>query len=258
MRQKLKLIVFAALSAALTVAGLSIAAGGSGGSGSSSGDNDPKTHHPFGPPGMRIDADVADVMRQVHEAVERKAPAIAGPIIQKAEDGGKITSAQADQLRSLVQARADHKRPSADPRTLFSDSDARAVLQAIFSAEAAQAPDIGEPIIQKAVDEKKITSAQADQIRSRLKNPPRFRHGPGFGPGPGHLHGTPAVRPGRRKTSWATSTGRSRRRPRRSRARSSRRPRTPATSRARRPTGCGQRRRRSRMESVPAPARERC
>jgi hypothetical protein len=191
-QQKLKLILFAALSAALTVAGLSIAAGG-GSSGSAS--KSPSDREVFretagGPPGMqRFDANVADVMRQIHDAVEQKLPEIADPIIQKAQDAGDITSSQADTLRSLVKDMAAEKPPSGDPRALFGDSHVRAVLQSIFQAKAKEAATIGEPIIQKAVDEKKITSAQADQIRSRLKNPPPFGRGRKFGPGFGPGHG---------------------------------------------------------------------
>jgi hypothetical protein len=195
-RQKLKLILFAALSAALTVAGLSMAAGGGGSSGSGKKSSSTREVRDTvgGPPGMeRFDADVADVMRQIHDAVEQKLPEIADPIIQKAQDDGHITSSQADQLRSLVKDMAAEKRPSGDRRALFGDSDVRAVLESIFQARAKEAATIGEPIIQKAVDDKKITSAQADQIRSRLKNPPPFgrggKRGPGFGHGRGPGHG---------------------------------------------------------------------
>ena len=125
------------------------------------------------------------MLRQIHDAVEQKVPAIADPIIKKAQDARTVTSAQADQLRALVQARADQKRPAQDPRALFGDSDVRTVLQDIFKATAQQAPSIAEPIIQKAVDDKKITSAQADQIRSKLKNLSRFRAGPPPFGGPG-------------------------------------------------------------------------
>jgi hypothetical protein len=191
-RQKVKLVLFAALTAALTVAGLSLAAGGgSNGTGGSGAKKDRQAHRDFGPPGRGIDADVADVLGQIHEAVEQKAPEIAGPIIQKAQDGGDITSAQADQLRALVQAKANGQRPSGDPRALFGDSDVRTVLRDIFQAGAKQAPTIGEPIIQKAVDAKKITTDQADQIRSILKNPPPFGRGPGPGHGPGFGRGGP-------------------------------------------------------------------
>lgn len=197
MRQKLKLILFAALSAALTVAGLSIAAGGgSSGSGNKSRSDREVRGTVGGPPGMKsFDANVADVMRQIHDAVEKKMPEIADPIIQKAQDAGDITSSQADELRALAKDEAAEKPPSPDKRALFGDSHVRAVLQSIFQERAKQAVTIGEPIIQKAVDDKKITSAQADEIRTALKNPPSFGHGrkrgPGFAPGlgpngPGH------------------------------------------------------------------------
>lgn len=179
-RQRLKLIVFAALSAALTVAGMSIAAGG-GGSGSSGLDQQrllpPRVAH------FEFDQDVADVMRQIHDALAKKAPAIADPIIQKAQDNGKITSDQADKLRAAAQAIADGKRPDVD-RSLLDDADVRQVIKEAFAAARQQAPAIAEPIIQKAVDDKKITSDQANQIRDQLKNAP-FPPFPFFGPGPG-------------------------------------------------------------------------
>ena len=199
MREKAKLIIFAALSAALTVAGLAIASGGSSGSsGSGSGSQHGlRFQRDFGPPGFKFNSNVADVLRQIHDAVEQKAPSIADPIIQKAQDDNKITSAQADQLRAFLKARADEQPPSQDPRVLFADSDVRAVLQDAFKATAQQAPGIAEPIIQKAVDDKKITSAQADDIRNHLENGPKFgigfglhREGPG---GPGGPFGPPGL-----------------------------------------------------------------
>jgi hypothetical protein len=182
-RQRLKLIVFAALSAALTVAGMSIAAG----NGDSGGTDKRQTFFP--PKVMNFDQDVADVMKQIHEAVAKKAPDIADPVIQKAQDNGDITSDQADKLRAAAQAIADGKRPDLD-RSLLRDADVRKVIRDAFAAARDQAPDIGEPIIQKALDDKKITSAQADQLRDMLKNAPPFAlpffgPGPGFGPDPG-------------------------------------------------------------------------
>jgi hypothetical protein len=177
----LKLIAFAALSAALTVTGMSIAAGG-GGSGSN-GDRQDKLL----PPHVRhfqFDRDVADVMEQIRDAAAKKTPEIAGPVIQKAEDNGDITGDQADKLRAAAQAIADGERPDLD-RTLLGDSDVRAVIRDVFDAVRDQAPDIAEPIIDKAVDDKKITSDQADQIRDMVKKAPPFGLGLGFGPGPG-------------------------------------------------------------------------
>ena len=187
MRQRLKLILFAALSAALTVAGLSLAAGG-GSSGSKGNDTTGtwEVKRGFGGPGfeMRLDEDLADVMHQIHEAVEKKAPEIAEPIIAKAEDAGDITGAQADQLRAAAKSIADGERPDGDVRALLRDKDVRKVVRDAFAAAHKQTPAIAEPILDKAVDDQKITSAQADDIREKLKNPPRF----GFGHGPGKPH----------------------------------------------------------------------
>jgi hypothetical protein len=189
LRQRLKLIVFAAITAALTVAGLSIAAGGgSSQAGQTSSGKERDVHFGFGPPpgGKQVDSDVADVLRQIHEAVEQKDPEIAEPVIKKAEDAGDITSAQADRLRALFKAEAGAQGPARGKRFLFRDRDVMAVLQDVFAAKAKAAPGIAEPIIQKALDDKKITSAQASDIRDHLKNAPPFGRGPfGHGRGPG-------------------------------------------------------------------------
>ena len=193
---RLKLILFAALSAALTVAGLSLAAGGgSGGDNSNDTRSTRDADRRLGPPpgfAMRFDEDVAGVMRDIHEAVEAKAAEIGEPIIQKAEDDGDITAAQADALRDFVTHEGERKPPSRAVRTLFSDRDVRNVLTDVLEAKAEQAPEIAEPIIDKAVGDDKITSAQADDIRERVKNPPFFFHGKflhGHGPGGRHEFG---------------------------------------------------------------------
>jgi hypothetical protein len=182
-RQRLKLIVFAALSAALTVAGMSIAAG----NGSSESSSD-KQHRFLPPKAMNFDQDVADVMKQIREAVAKKAPEIGGPVIQKAQDSGDITSDQADKLRAAAQAIADGKRPDLD-RSLLRDSDVRNVIRDAAEAARDQTPDIAAPIIQKALDDNKITSAQADQIRDLVKNAPPLGPLPFLGPGRGFGHG---------------------------------------------------------------------
>jgi hypothetical protein len=156
LRQRLKLIVFAAITAALTVAGLSIAAGGgSSQAGQTSSGKERDVHFGFGPPpgGKQVDSDVADVLRQIHEAVEQKDPEIAEPVIKKAEDAGDITSAQADRLRALFKAEAGAQGPARGKRFLFRDRDVMAVLQDVFAAKAKAAPGIAEPIIQKALDD---------------------------------------------------------------------------------------------------------
>jgi hypothetical protein len=104
-------------------------------------------------------------------------------VIQKAEDANNITAAQADALRKAAQDIADGEKP--DIRSLSRDADVRQVIHDAFAAAAKQAQEIGEPIIDKAVSDKKITEKQADGIREMLKHAPR-------GPGPGfkrHGHG---------------------------------------------------------------------
>ena len=141
-------------------------------------------------PGMRLDEDLADVMRQIHDAVEKKAPEIAEPVIKKAEDAGDITGAQADKLRAAAQSIADGKRPDGDVRALLRDQDVRKVVNDAFAAAHKQAPAIAEPIIDKAVDDGKITSAQADDLREKLKSARIIPGGKfGFGHGPGKHHG---------------------------------------------------------------------
>jgi hypothetical protein len=184
LRHGAKLILFAALSATLTVAGISVASSGTDSSTSGREQGRHPKQRGIGPPSeVAFDQDVADVMRQVHQAIEKKAPEIAGPIIQKAQDSGDITSDQAGQLRAAAQAIADGRRPDADVRALLGDADVRQVVRDAFREAAKQAPAIGDPIIQKALDENKITSAQAGQLRDQLTHLPPF--GPGFGRGPG-------------------------------------------------------------------------
>ena len=195
MRRKAKLIITSAVVAALTVAGLSVAAGGSGGGGG--GGADSSTAAPGPPPGFTAnsdvkrnlhrprhlsrdfaDADVRAVLEDIRAAVAKQAPEIAGPVIDKAEQDGKITAAQADKLRQAAQDLADGKRPGI--RSLGRDADVHEVVHKAFAAAADKAPGIAEPIIDKAVADNKITEAQADRIRAMVK-----RGGPGIGPGPG-------------------------------------------------------------------------
>jgi hypothetical protein len=190
MRNRLKQIGAAAVIAALTVAGLSVASGGGGGGASSSDEAGARTSFAANGNGTRngerklhlrgdfADADVRGVLDDIREAVAKQAPDIAGPVIEKAESDGKITSAQADQLRQAAQDLADGKRP--DIRGLKGDADVREVIHDAFEAAHEKVPGIAEPIIDKAVEDKKITEAQADRIREMVKRGP-----PGGGP---HVH----------------------------------------------------------------------
>ncbi len=191
MRSKAKLILPIGLVVAIAAAGLSLASSGGGGSSGSSDSagsftpiangaagNDrnkrgPRFHREF------LDEDVHAVLEDIRAAVAKQAPEIAGPIIDKAEGDGKITKAQADKLRQAAEDVAAGKRP--DLRALGHDEDVEQVIHDAFAAAGKKAPAIGEPIIGKALDDKKITEAQADQIRDILKR------GPGF-PGPGGPH----------------------------------------------------------------------
>jgi hypothetical protein len=58
-------------------------------------------------------------------------------------------------------------------------------LHDAFEAVAAKTPGIAKPIIDKAVEDKKITEKQADELRNMQRG---FKRGFGFGhhgPGPG-------------------------------------------------------------------------
>ena len=203
MRSRLKLIVPLALIAAIAVAGLSVADDGGGGGGedkasnqdtarsavavstaaNGNGERKRRLHGDF------ADADVRAVLKDIRDAVAKQAPAIAGPVIDKAENDNKITAAQADKLRQAAQDLADGKRP--DKRALGRDSDVHDVIHDAFEAAHEKVPGIAEPIIAKAVEDKKITEAQADRIREMVKRGPHDRkpHGPGghkFG-GPPHI-----------------------------------------------------------------------
>jgi len=210
MRTKVKQILSLAVLAALTVAGMSLAAGGGGGSKNESQDaaGTPATLEVNGDQkGVRergrfelrgdfADADVRAVLDDIRAAVAKQAPEIAGPVIDKAENDKKITSAQADELRKAAEDIAAGKLP--EPRALPRDRDVREVINAAMAAVAAKAPGIAEPIIDKAVSDKKITEAQGNRIRDMVKRggPGPFlgpRGGPCPGPGGRHFGGPPGI-----------------------------------------------------------------
>jgi hypothetical protein len=198
MRSKAKLIVPIGLVVAIAAAGLSLASGGGGNSNGSSDSAGTYTPVANGAPGNArnkrgsrsfhrefMDEDVHAVLEDIRAAVAKQAPEIANPIIDKAESDNKITKAQADKLRQAAADVAAGKRP--DLRALGRDKDVEQVIHDAFAAAGDKAPAIGEPIIGKALDDKKITEAQANQIRDMLKRGPGFPGGPHFerhGPGP--------------------------------------------------------------------------
>ena len=127
------------------------------------------------------------MFEDVHAAVAKQASDIAGPVIDKAEKDGKITAAQADDLRDVVGGKLPGKPGSGPPpKPDVRDADVREVLEDSFDAIAKKRSEIAKPIIDKAIADKKITEAQADRLRSMLS-----RHkGPVF-----HLHVGPGDRP---------------------------------------------------------------
>jgi len=189
MRSKAKLVLPIGLVVAIAAASLSLASGGGGNSSGSSDSAGSFTPVATGAPGddrtkrgprfdrKFMDEDVHAVLEDIRAAVAKQAPQIADPVIDKAESDGKITKAQADKLRQAAEDLAAGKRP--DKRSLGRDEDVHQVIHDAFAAAAKKAPAIGEPIIGKALDDKKITETQADQIRDMLKR------GPGIGGGPG-------------------------------------------------------------------------
>ena len=146
MRNKAKQIVLLAVLAALTVAGMSVAAGGGGGSkDDSSTESEPATTIVANGEGkgerkrghLELRADFADedvraVLEDIRDAVGKQAPEIAGPVIDKAENDNKITSAQADALRKAADDIAAGKRP--DIRSLPRDEDVHRVIKEAFAA----------------------------------------------------------------------------------------------------------------------------
>jgi ribosomal protein S20 len=124
---------------------------------------------PFGPGRHAPSAKTAGVLADVAKAVAAQAPAVAGPIIDKAAVAGTITSAQASELKSAAGDLASGSRGALFAhRDLLADAGVRSVVQDVFKALAAQAPSIAKPIIDKAVSDGTITQAQADRITQHI------------------------------------------------------------------------------------------
>jgi hypothetical protein len=156
--------------------------GGGGSAGAARGTTGPTGpfghHRPGGRPfGRGIDADAFAVLRDVRSALAAKAPGIAKPILDKAVADGSISQASADRLAKLI---ADKRLSRADAEALFKDTKAAPVSFEIQAAISREAPGIVKPILDKAVDDKKLTQAQADRLLAAAAW--RMR-GPGFHPG---------------------------------------------------------------------------
>ena len=138
------------------------------------------------------------MLDDIHAAVAKQAPDIVKPVIDKAEQDGKITAAQADRLRDSLGKLIGGKPQGAPPRMLdLRDADVREVLHDAFEALAAKHAAIAKPIIDQALADKKITEAQADQLRA-LRRGKRL-HGPGPGSATGRR--TSSARPSRTRRS---------------------------------------------------------
>jgi polyhydroxyalkanoate synthesis regulator phasin len=125
-------------------------------------------HHHRGAPG-RFDRGAADVLRDVFGAVRKQAPSVAGPIVDQAVKDGKLTRAQADELKAVAAQAAKDGRPHLfEHRDLLRDADVREVARDISRALVKQAPGIGGPIIDQAVNDGKLTQEQGDRAKERL------------------------------------------------------------------------------------------
>ena len=136
------------------------------------------------------------VLEDIHSAVAKQAADIVGPVIDKAEQDGKLTGAQADKLRDAIGNLVGGKPHGGPPPMLpLRDADVRDVLHDAFEAIAASGPAIAKPIIDKAEADKKITEAQANQLRKHAE--------PARAASPASASGTPpaalraSLRPGR-------------------------------------------------------------
>src|SRR3954465_10704173 len=158
-----------ALSAAALSACAALAAGVIGGASAHHGAGATGPTGPTGPHGpferrrggVPCDADVLAVVRDVRNAVAAKAPDIAAPVLDKAVSDGDVSRAQADRIASIV---ADKRLSRADARALFADPKAAPVFFEVKAALAREAPGIAKPIVDKAVDDDKLTRAQGDRL----------------------------------------------------------------------------------------------
>ena len=75
----------------------------------------------------------------------------------------------------------------------LADADVREVLGDALEAIAKEVPTIAEPVIDRAVEQDKITSSQADRIRQMLRRGPELKPGLHGGPPPfgKERHGIP-------------------------------------------------------------------
>lgn len=184
MRRRAKLAIpLAALAVAIAVVAVSLAAGRddepksgdrSGWTSyapltdSASGDAQPSQSQAAKPDPAGDEAAAALVMK-VQRAAVKEAPATAGPLIARSREAGRITSAQARDLRAAARALARGETPGELMATVdATDWDVRVVIRDAFDALWRRATRIAEPLIDEAVQDGEITQAQADAVRAQI------------------------------------------------------------------------------------------
>jgi polyhydroxyalkanoate synthesis regulator phasin len=114
-------------------------------------------------------ADTRGVLDAIRKAVVDHVVTVAGPIVDQAVKDGKLTRAQADELKAVAAQAAKDGRPHLfEHRDLLRDADVREVARDISRALVKQAPGIGGPIIDQAVNDGKLTQEQGDRAKERL------------------------------------------------------------------------------------------
>jgi hypothetical protein len=107
------------------------------------------------------------VLERVIEAVASSAPAVAGPILDRAVADGTITRAE---RRAMVLELSD-PAASYEPAPVLS-RDARGTLRDALAALRRAAPGIARPILDEAVESERLTPAQERRILERLRYSP--------------------------------------------------------------------------------------
>jgi hypothetical protein len=107
------------------------------------------------------------VLERVIEAIASSAPAVAGPILDRAVADGAITRAE----RHLMLLELSDPAASSDPAPEVS-LQARGALREALAELRRAAPGIARPILDEAVDTERLTAAQERRILERLRSGP--------------------------------------------------------------------------------------
>ena len=108
------------------------------------------------------------VLERVLESIATHAPAIAGPILDRAVGEGRITRVERhDLLRQLSYRTAGNTDDATD-----TSPAGRLVLREALAAVRREAPAIARPILDEAVGSERLTAAQEQRILDRLRSSP--------------------------------------------------------------------------------------